>query len=309
MKSVGIEHLAITDATAASRSARGLAIPADWPHVSLSRRVAVRGRHWHLQRTGHGPGLLLVHGTGASTHSWRSLIPVLSRRFDVLALDLPGHGFTGRHDDEPLTLTNMASAVGELLSEIRFRPDCAVGHSAGAAILLQMSVTGVLPASTIIGLNPALLPFGGAWQPLLNPFARVCANSRLLPRLIASRARDPEAVRRMIASTGSHLDRAGLDLYRRLMSREAHVAAVLSMMGNWDLEPLCRALPEVPASVTLISGARDLAIRDTHMRSIAAIWPCVDIAGPVEAGHLAHEECPEEIAALIENIIDGRRVS
>ena len=305
---IGLEHPTITDGTAPARSARGNAIPVDWPHANLSRRVSIRGRQWHLQRTGSGPGLLLVHGTGASTHSFRDLLPVLAARFDVVALDLPGHAYTERLGGESLTLTNMASAVGALIDGIQFRPAYAVGHSAGAAILLEMSVKGRLPASAIVGLNPALLPFGGAWQPLISPLARAFATSRLLPRLIASRARDPGAVRRMIASTGSHLDRSGIELYRTLMSREAHVAAVLSMMGNWDLEPLCRALPVVPARVTLVSGSRDLAIRDTHMSSIASIWPKVEIAGPVDAGHLAHEERPAEIAALIAKVFsDGGR--
>ena len=43
---------------------------------------------------GEGPDIVLLHGTGASTHSWRALIPLLAERYRVTAIDLPGHGFT-----------------------------------------------------------------------------------------------------------------------------------------------------------------------------------------------------------------------
>ena len=65
----------------------------------------------------------------------------------------------------------------------------------------------------------------------------------------------------------------------------------------------------MPARVALVSGQRDLAIRDTHMSSIAEIWPGADIVGPIDAGHLAHEERPEEMAALIGKLIGDRSVS
>jgi len=68
----------------------------DWPNRDASRFVRAGGLRWHVQKTGTGPVLLLVHGTGAATHSWRELAPLLARRFTVIAPDLPGPGFTQR---------------------------------------------------------------------------------------------------------------------------------------------------------------------------------------------------------------------
>ena len=71
---------------------------ADWPHAAHSRFVEVAGQRWHVQLlpgpAADAPVVLLVHGTGASTHSWRALMPLLARRAAVLAVDLPGHGFS-----------------------------------------------------------------------------------------------------------------------------------------------------------------------------------------------------------------------
>jgi magnesium chelatase accessory protein len=67
----------------------------DWPHRTASRFVSAGGIEWHVQVMGKGPCALLLHGTGASTHSFRDLAPALAPDFSVIAVDLPGHGFTG----------------------------------------------------------------------------------------------------------------------------------------------------------------------------------------------------------------------
>ncbi len=84
----------------------------DWPNREASRFVAAGGIEWHAQIMGAGPWMLLVHGTGASTHSFRDLAPALARDFRVLALDLPGHGFTGTPANGLMSLPGFAELVG-----------------------------------------------------------------------------------------------------------------------------------------------------------------------------------------------------
>ena len=71
-----------------------LAMHNRWPHASCSQFVRSAHMRWHVQTMGSGPVALLLHGTGASTHSWRNVMPLLAQRFQVVALDLPGHGFS-----------------------------------------------------------------------------------------------------------------------------------------------------------------------------------------------------------------------
>ena len=67
---------------------------ADWPNRDASRFVEAGGLRWHVQVMGTGPVALLVHGMGASSHSWRDVAPLLASRFTVIIPDLPGHAFT-----------------------------------------------------------------------------------------------------------------------------------------------------------------------------------------------------------------------
>ena len=64
-----------------------------WPHREASRFVTSGGIRWHVQVMGCEPGtapvLLLLHGTGASTHSWRGVMPALADRYTLVAPDLP----------------------------------------------------------------------------------------------------------------------------------------------------------------------------------------------------------------------------
>ena len=94
-----------------------------WPHRLHSRFVQAAGLGWHVQQFAaarpNAPDALLIHGTGASTHSWRALIGLLTPHFNVLSFDLPGHAFTdlppGGASAPQMSLPGMANAIGQLL--------------------------------------------------------------------------------------------------------------------------------------------------------------------------------------------------
>ena len=91
----------------------------DWPNRQTSRFVDAGGLRWHVQCAGEGPVALLLHGTGASTHSWRGVLPLLAEHYTVVAPDLPGHGFSGAGADDCYSLPGMAGAVASLLAFTR----------------------------------------------------------------------------------------------------------------------------------------------------------------------------------------------
>jgi magnesium chelatase accessory protein len=286
-------------AEAAARSAGLPPVPQDWPNRDCSRSVEAAGIRWHVQRTGAGPRMLLVHGTAASTHTWRGTLPLLARSFDVLAVDLPGHGYTAPVARDAMGLAAIADALDGLLRVLRFEPEFVVGHSAGAAILLQMTLDGAVAPRSIVGLNAALKPFGGALHGVVRPVARWVAGSRLLPYVLARRAQDPAAVRRVLENTGSALDDAGVGFYQRLLQRPHHVAAVLAMMASWDLAPLLARLPRLDCPLYLVAATGDLAVRPREAGEVAPRVPGAQVVEIEGCGHLAHEERPEQVAELI----------
>ena len=274
-------------------------VPFDWPLRDCSRMVAAAGTSWHVQRTGRGKKLLLIHGTAASTHTWRDLVPLLEDDYDIVAMDLPGHGYSQRLPGRSMSLPSLSSALGELLERLDFEPECVAGHSAGAAIALRMTLDGLVHPRCVLGLNAALLPFGGSLRGVIVPMTRLFATTRLMPALVARRARDARAISRVLSGTGSRLGEEGIAYYQRLLQRESHVAAVLAMMASWDLEPLIADLAHLQTPLRLFVADGDKAVSPREADRIADILEKVDVVRLGRLGHLAHEERPAEIVSII----------
>jgi len=279
---------------------------ADWPNRAASELVEAAGLRWHVQRQGAGPSVLLVHGTGASTHSWRDLAPALAAHCHVVAMDLPGHAFTPALAGRAQSLEGMAAALGALLRRLRCEPTLVVGHSAGAAIAARLCLDGVIAPQHLVSLNGALLPFTGLAGHLFAPIAKVLASGDLAARLIAARARDPRAVQRLLAGTGSRIDPFGEALYRRLIQSPGHVAAVLRMMANWRLEALSEALPRLAPRLTLVAAGHDRAVPPAQAERVRALVPGARVRHLAGLGHLAHEEAPARLAALLLDVLRSR---
>ena len=278
-------------------------LPTDWPNSQASAMVAAGGLRWHVQRMGAGPKLLLIHGTGASTHSWRALAPMLAARFDLLAPDLPGHGFSEPLRSGEASLPAMSKALRQLLGAMEFQPDVVVGHSAGAAILARMCLDGLIAPKLLVSLNGAFLPFEGLAGHLFPPLARLLFLNPIAPRLFAWSA-DRTTVTRLLRGMGSTIEPAGIDQYVRLFSDKTHVAGVLAMLANWSLDQLQRDLGKLATPLALIAGAQDKAVPPETARRIQARLPKARIERLRGLGHLAHEENPALLAALIRRLAE-----
>ncbi len=277
----------------------------DWPNRGASRFVDTARLRWHVQVMGAGPVLLLLHGTGAATHSWRDLAPLLAEHFTVVAPDLPGHGFTRGRPSGGLAMPAMARAVGDLLHSLALEPALIVGHSAGAAIALRLALDGIATPARIVGLSPALLPFPGLAATLFPGLARMLFVNPFVPHLVAGFARGPgDAGRYLARATGSTIDPTGVALYRRLFATSDHVAGAITMMAEWDLDSLVRDLPRMRVPSLLVHGAADAAIPLASVRQAAALLPDCRLEVIAGLGHLAHEERPDTVAAMIRDFAE-----
>ncbi len=268
----------------------------DWPHREHSRFLLRGGIRWHVQTMGHGPPMLLLHGTGASSHSFRELMPLLASTFTVVVPDLPGHAFTQAPAGYRPGLPEIAAALADLLDEIRVQPVVAVGHSAGAALIARMALDRMIEPARFVALAPALVPFQGVARAVYPSTARLLSiASRLVPLQVGHTI----SVERVLRSTGSSLDARGIELYRRLSARPSHVAAVLSMMANWDLEPLFSELPQLRVPLLVLAGGVDRAVPVSQLRALRPRIPSARVVVLEGLGHLFHEEQPVVVARHI----------
>jgi magnesium chelatase accessory protein len=265
---------------------------------AASRIVRARPNDWHVQVAGAGPTVLLLHGAGGATQSFRHLFPLLAQDHRTIAVDLPGQGFTTLHSRRRAGLDPMAQDLHTLLAQEGWVPDVIVGHSAGAALALRLAEH--LPdAPPIVTINGALAEFGGLAGWAFPMMAKLLAMNPLTPLMVSRMSSHPDRVRDLLATTGSRLDDAGLALYRRLVADPHHVDGVLAMMAEWNLKGLVSRLPAARSRVLLLAGENDGTVPIEVSLAAAARIPGATVRILPGLGHLAHEEAPEVIATAI----------
>lgn len=275
----------------------------DWPNRECSSFVRAGGYTWHVQQMAPDapdtPVCLLIHGTGAATHSWRALMPLLAKQYRVIAIDLPGHGFTKSGVSGNVTLAGMAASLAALLEEQKCTPDLIVGHSAGVAIAAQLLLDRgwKLP---LVGFAPALMPFPGLAARIFPSLAKMLFTNPFVSIIFSRMAQAPGQTAKFLArSTGSQIDADGAKFYTRLFSKSGHCDGAIRMMANWRLEALGARLGEITSPVLLVHPAKDAAIPKSAVTDAGRLMPHCGILDMPGRGHLAHEEEPEQAMKII----------
>ncbi|SHH19318.1 magnesium chelatase accessory protein [Cognatiyoonia sediminum] len=269
----------------------------DWPMREYSQHILCRPHRWHIQRAGNGPRLLLIHGAGGATQSWRNLYPLLEPFFELLAVDLPGQGFTRSGAQSRHGLDPMAEDLLSLLHDIDFEPDAIIGHSAGTAIALRM-VEMECSAKSVLGINAALGNFEGVAGWLFPFLAKALALTPFAANVFATTT-TRSSVRQLLIGTGSKIDERGEDLYYRLATNPEHVDGTLSMMAQWSLDGLLKRLGTITTDTHLLACTIDNAVPFSVSERADARLPNSSLTKMDGLGHLAHEEDAETVANWI----------
>ena len=271
-----------------------------WPNAESSKFVDAAGLRWHVQLAGTGPAIVLLHGSGAATYTWRDVLPQLAKLL---------HGVRDRicraTDSQRVPMQTGLSLTGngprrlrELLRVLDITPRALVGHSAGGAIALWLA--NEWPEASVVGINAALAP-PNVLMSLLTPGVDLLSRSGLTGFLTAKLAESDFVFDSLMRSTGSVIRAEQLALYRTFATSSEHAGAVMSMFSNWDLTALARKLPSINNRVTLIVGLRDEWVPAADTRAVAALLPNATFIEILNAGHLAHEELPALVSGFIEN--------
>jgi pimeloyl-ACP methyl ester carboxylesterase len=281
--------------------------PADWIKAPDARAEFVEepvfGGRVAVYRAGpqDAEAIVLVHGLGTpAARDWGLVIPALARRYQVIAIDLPGFGNSskGNHHYTPDNLARALDAA--LKAPARFT---LVGHSMGAGVaiayaaahpervsrLVLVDAAGVLHRSVYIeylalkGLERAI----GADSPLFP------AISRAIHRRAESWPDDDALA----------IERAGVR--RRLLGGEPAAIAAVSMTG-WDFSEELRA---IRAPTLVVWGARDRIAPPRTGQALASAIPQARLVVLDAVAHAPQIEAPLRFAGLLMGELDGALVT
>jgi magnesium chelatase accessory protein len=283
-------------------------LPADWPHREHSRSVRIGRLDWHVQVMGRGPTLLLLHGSGASAHSWADLMDMLAGHATLVAPDLPGHAFTTGAAADDMTLPGMGNALAALLVALKLpAPVLVAGHSAGAALALRWALSAARPPGAVVGFNPSLVAPAAAYTDWLAPLINPVATSAPVAQLLAALALRTGMVDGLLNSTQSVLPAAQRERYKLLFGRPDHVRGAMGFMAAADLPALLADSARLPGTTHFIIGTRDAWVPEAALRPVLARhFPQAKVERWV-GGHVLHEEMPAKAASLLIGVLEAQR--
>lgn len=264
----------------------------DWGSVEKpGRLIDVDGYKVHYVDQGTGPVMVLVHGFGGQTYSYRHLIPIFARDHRVIAVDLKGYGYSERDAHTDLSHAGQVAMLRSLLVRLGVERATFVGHSMGGGVVQRFAAAHpemvdalVLAASVStddrVGQRAMLPAFVG--KPVVP----------LIERLISSRL-----------LKGSYYDPAQLtaevrDEYMRPVRIRGSVDSFIAIMratGNQTpVEP-----GRITQPVLILSGAHDRLVPLSVGQRIREQIPQARIVVVDRAGHMLLEERPQECARAI----------
>ena len=284
-------------------------VPSTWPFSKYSEYVETSLHAWHIQRLGKSGGkkILFIHGTGSSCHTWSNTVEYLLDEFEVLLVDLPGHGFSKLPAPNESSLQSVVAGSLELIEKISFVPDLIVGHSAGAAIAVLLAEQIDTKNGTIC-INAAFGEFPGIAGVMFPIFAKIITVVPYSSDILASLSRNNERTEKLIANTGSKITNDRLDYYKILFSKPDHVKGTLKLMAEWDLSEFLNHLKNSDANINFLVGTLDKTVPISISKKWSQILTKSNYKEIQGAGHLVHEEMPYEVSQSILEQLKAPRV-
>ncbi len=264
--------------------------------------VQVRGVSLHYVEQGTGAPVLLVHGLGASTFSFRRNIPDLARRFHVFALDLMGFGYSERPPNGDYSQTAHATRLADFIYAVGLDRAVVVGHSMGGAVALRSAA--MFPERIdrlvlVASARPNDLR-GLGFIRLLRPLAPLLAAGALRDRRVR------RWVLRSIVYDPSGIDEETIEGYFAPTHAVGHLAAFGQLAADAGRDRRMR-VEDVHQPVLIIQGAQDRLVPPRVARWLHRHLPNSRLEMLPECGHLVPEERPAEFDRLVAEFLEEGR--
>jgi pyruvate dehydrogenase E2 component (dihydrolipoamide acetyltransferase) len=253
------------------------------------RDIEAGGRRLRVLEIGEGGApIVLIHGFGADLNTWMFTQAALAERHRTVALDLPGHGGSGK-DVGAGDIATLAGAVGDALDALGLDTPHLVGHSLGGAIALAVAKARPVASLTLI----ASAGLGGE------------INGQFIAGFVAmQRRREAIEVLNLLVHDPALVSRAMVEdvlRYKRLDGATAALQAIAAACFPGGAQsPALAAAPAARAQV--IWGRSDRILPAAQAGALGGDVP-VHILD--DAGHLPHMEKSGEVSRLIARFVEA----
>lgn len=263
----------------------------------------------HYVRQGRGPVVVLVHGLGGFAESWRRTIEALAARADVLALDLPGFGFSAK----PRTrydLEFFVRALHGFLDAVGVGAASLVGHSLGGAVAVAYALTHPVRVDRL-ALVSAVVP-GFDYRP--SWLYRLAAVRGLgeVASLCGTRALYRAAVGRCFyAPSAEEVDALvdwGYSARTTWQAKAAYLATLRDVRADFETrgEAYRRVSGTLALPVLLVHGRQDRVVPASHCANVARGFRRASVRWLDSCGHFPQLEHADTVNRWLEDFLVAR---
>ena len=286
----------------------GRPAPAEWLDVDWERyqnRIRIDDREVNYVDIGEGPALVLVHGLGASWQSWLENIPELARDHRVVAMDLPGFGYSEMPREE-ISIEYYANWTCRLLDALAVESAAVVGNSMGGFIGAELAIRQPDRVQRLAVVSPAIF-----WQHRrrAQPLLRLTRLTDAMAARALTRATDDIATRRRLrnwalASAGFRYPQLIAPELAHEMVRSARrtdgFLPALEALGDYPLE---EELPKIGCPTLIVWGAHDTLVPVKDAARLEELIPDARREVFERTGHVAMLERPQRFNRLLREFL------
>ena len=270
--------------------------------IPAGRFVTVGDQLVHTEQAGAGEPILLIHGFGGSTYTWRKVMPALAESHRVVAFDLSGFGYTQRpKSPESYTREGQEKLVLGVMDALGIDRAHVFGHSYGGGLSLFIASRHPERFRSLVLVDSSAPTYpndrrnrAASFRPLNNLFLRSFAlRPKMIRKALEHSYYDDALVTPELVQ--AYLDRVRIegigDAYYGL------TAPVRTPQERVDLAKI-----DVPALV--VWGAHDELISPEAGRRSAGLLPQGEFVLFAKSGHLPMEEEPEEFLRVVLSFLE-----
>jgi pimeloyl-ACP methyl ester carboxylesterase len=254
-----------------------------------SQFLEIDGMPVHYRINGEGEPLVLIHGTGASLHTWEKWTEILEKDFKVISLDMPAFGLTGPNPERVYTLAYYAKFLDAFLEKIEVDKFSIVGNSLGGGIAWKYTSLFSNKVKSMILIDPMGYPRKGELPFALRLAANKYASQYL--KTVTPKAlfyKSMNEVYHNDALVTDELVNRYYDLYLREGNRQAFVDRAMSIEKVDTLE-----IATIKTPTLILWGAKDEWISPEDAPKFKKAIKGSELITYSNAGHVPMEELPK----------------
>ena len=255
----------------------------------IGRYADAAGRHIHYFEQGKGDTLLLIHSLGQSLFTWHKVLDALSEHYRVIAVDLPGHGYSDKPADEPpYGIGALSDTLVAFMDELGIDRADVIAFSMGSMIALDMAARYAGRIGRLVLICPGGLTATMPYQirSLESALTGWLAAATLSQKTVANLLMDAFFDKTLITPDMVR------EYYKPYADKSAG-AALRSALRAFDEEEIMPALRDVENDVLILWGVDDRWREVSTAEVFHIALPNAQFALIRNCGHVLHEEKPD----------------